>query len=149
MATKVCTRCVTEKELVNFHKAKSKDGFKPWCKPCCTAYRKENAAVISQKEKAYRAKNADKYKQWSVQYFNPNADKIREYAKMYRDAMSDEQRDDKSVKNKEYCKKYYIENKEAIDAANRVGFLRISIAEPLQSRDRDNAVERAGSVGLK
>lgn len=120
MDTKNCTRCDTVKPRGDFSKHKnSKDGLRPWCRPCCASYRKENAAAISQKEKEYREKNADKYKQWQQEYYAKNGDTIREYSKLYREAMSDEQREMWQKRNIEYGRKYYKENKEEMDAASK------------------------------
>lgn len=120
MDIKTCTKCNTEKSLDQFHKFKnSKDGFKHHCKQCCKNYRIENAHIISQKEKEYRKNNAEKYKNWSTTYYQEHQEQRREYSKMYRDAMSDEQKEDITNRNKDYCKNYYQENKEKMNEASK------------------------------
>lgn len=90
---KLCKRCNTSKEILEFsNKKRSKDGLNPWCKLCTKEYLVE-----------YNQKNKEKLsKQRSDRYFsNPESAKLR--AKI--------QREDKE-KTSTYQKEYYINNKE-------------------------------------
>lgn len=93
--TKICTKCETEKPLIDFHKDKNKkDGHSSLCKDCKNNYRKkhykENSEVTKEKEKEryyldveksreksrkYRKNNLEKEKLRFKTYFKNNTDK--------------------------------------------------------------------------
>jgi hypothetical protein len=53
------------------------------CPLCQKAYKKENRAMLSIKEKEYRIKNKDKVKEWSIRYREKYNDKIKKYREKY------------------------------------------------------------------
>jgi len=60
METKVCAKCKTEKEVLNFDKCTScKDGIYHTCKNCRKEYRKEKSKSTNEYNKKYYIKNLD------------------------------------------------------------------------------------------
>jgi len=73
---KQCIKCNKNKELIDFHKNKSKkDGFNSECKNCYSEYSKKyrqiNKKKIAQKRKEFYKNNADEMKR-RVQYYRDN-----------------------------------------------------------------------------
>ena len=106
---KTCTKCKTEKSLIEFHKhIRSKDGYKARCKECIklssTKYYQENTKDRKQYGKSYYEKNKIKRLLYEKKYRKKNIDKIRVKNAIYR------------LKNKEsiasYRKNYYEETNE-------------------------------------
>ena len=67
---KKCTKCRTEKPLLEFAKdSGKKDGFCSWCKACKKKindrYRKRNKKIIALKAKKYYCKNKKRYRVWA------------------------------------------------------------------------------------
>jgi len=86
---KVCSRCKTEKPILDFHKQLSaKDGYRSHCKPCRKAsaqeYYKDNSERINLRTRAYdlknRAKVAERAKRWATNNKDKCAAKSKRYA---------------------------------------------------------------------
>ena len=76
MPTKVCSKCLKEKDVLEFVKKKnSSDGFGVWCKCCMKEYYKSNA----ERKKEYYKANSERIKE----YLKANSERIKEYKKEY------------------------------------------------------------------
>ena len=111
--TKLCKRCNQIKPLSEFYvQVKSKDGHRPWCKPCWAQWQREYQQTEKgrqamkrgmskyhrtqkYKESRKRYKNSAKGKESRERYEN-SAKGIAYYTAYY-----------KSEKNKERCRKYF------------------------------------------
>ena len=93
---KLCKKCNTTKEFLEFSKKKSnKDGLNNWCKECNKEYLKN-----------YYLKNKELYSDRSKEYYELNSNTIKENSKKWRESNIEY--------TKEYHKKYYSENKEEL-----------------------------------
>lgn len=84
--TKICSKCLLEKELLHFFKHKShSDGHTSQCKECVTIHQKkyynENKSEISKKNREYVLKNYDKTEKYKKEWYNENRKEIRIEAK--------------------------------------------------------------------
>lgn len=114
--TKVCSKCLTEKNFTEFYKNKSaKSGLKNICIDCNyekdKKYRFENKEKIADRHKRYMAKNKKKIAEYHKIYKADNKERIAEHNKRY------------EVKNKEKIaerkKRYAVKNKEKINELNK------------------------------
>jgi hypothetical protein len=95
--TKVCKKCLIEKEICNFGKTKqNKDGLKSYCKECLRIDNKE-----------YVKRNPEKRKETLLTYYENNKEKELERFKIYKIKNPE--------KRKETYKKYYENNKDLIN----------------------------------
>ena len=93
---KLCKKCNTTKEFLEFSKKKSnKDGLNNWCKECNKEYLKN-----------YYLENKELYSDRSKEYYELNSNIIKENSKKWRESNIEY--------TKEYHKKYYSENKEEL-----------------------------------
>jgi hypothetical protein len=93
---KKCTKCLLEKNYVDFYKDKQKkDGLYSSCKECQNNYYLENKNIINKRSSLY-----------SKNWYKENKEKILNYQK--------EKRKEKKEVILIYQKKYYLENKEKI-----------------------------------
>lgn len=124
MDTKVCNKCLVEKDVSSFYKAKNtKSGYYSICKECkldsnrkwsekneekvkiiSKNWRENNKEKIKENEKKWRESNKEKVYLVKKEYRKNNKEKITETAKKYR----------QTEKYKKYRKKYRKENKEKI-----------------------------------
>jgi hypothetical protein len=93
---KLCKKCNTTKEFLEFSKKKSnKDGLNSWCKECNKEYLRN-----------YYLENKELYSDRSKEYYELNSNTIKENSKKWREGNIEY--------IKEYHKKYYSENKEEL-----------------------------------
>lgn len=106
---KLCKKCNTSKEFLEFSKKKSnKDGLNNWCKECNKEYLKnyylENKDSLNDKTKSNYQIKSEYYKLKSKEYRNENKEYYSEYHKNY------------YLDNKEdlldYKKEHYLNNKD-------------------------------------
>ena len=104
---KICTKCLIEKELIEFHRNNSaKSGYRCWCKVCVKIDIKSK-----NRDKNYHIKNKEKIKiKDSIRYYRDRDKKLKQKKEYY-------------IKNKdkinEYKAVYRINNKEKIKAASK------------------------------
>lgn len=73
MATKVCTKCKTEKDLLEFYNdKKSPDGHSCWCIEC-----------DKKKHKEYYQAHSDKIREKTANYYRNNIEKVKSRTKEY------------------------------------------------------------------
>ncbi len=146
METKTCTKCNLAKNLNEFGKlAVSKDGLKHQCLQCCADYRVSKGLGPQHKEP--KGRNKENHAKWRAEYYATNKERLCEYSRDYRAGMSDEQKAAVSEYNKEYCKEYYIEHKEEIDAANKL--YAIEHKEQLAEAAKNYRVENKDHINEK
>ena len=115
---KLCTKCKTEKQAVDFYANKRmKDGLNTFCILCHKAdnvkRKKVNRADVGFKEKElaykkeYRARTVEKRKEYMQQWHEKNKESQLEYLKQYR------------LDNKEYFTQYSKDNRSRILAHTR------------------------------
>ena len=75
METKVCSKCGIEKEVCEFHKGKTKDGYQYRCKLCKKEYSKLNVVTENNRKILWSKNNPDKIKESKKKYYNNNVDK--------------------------------------------------------------------------
>ena len=114
MNTKICKKCNTTKNIIDFHKHKTeKDGLRKQCKECCKKtqreYDKKNRELILAKKKNYREspKGIESRKKHRREYYLKNQ---LEENKRSRKWNKDNKETHKKYK-KEYAKEYYKKNK--------------------------------------
>jgi hypothetical protein len=109
---KLCKKCNTTKEFLEFSKKKSnKDGLNNWCKECNKEYLKnyylENKDYLNDKTKSNYQIKSEYYKLKSKEYRNENKEYYSEYHKNY------------YLDNKEdlldYKKGHYLNNNSTIE----------------------------------
>ena len=67
--TKVCTKCVKEKDIGDFNRTKiQKDGMQPWCKECSRKYYLEHKDEVKERSRKYRLEHQDEVKERSRKY---------------------------------------------------------------------------------
>lgn len=82
MKPKICTRCKKEKDISCFYNnKKNKDGLTYWCVSCFKQYNKDNAVLISKRQKQYDKDNIVQRTKRQKQYDKDNAEKIKQYYK--------------------------------------------------------------------
>lgn len=97
---KICSRCEVEKSFECFLKRKDrKSGFASACKDCVNAGRREKAKL-----------NPEKVREQSKRNYKKNREKHLDWAKKYQVGKSKERLE----KDKEYRKKWYLENRERV-----------------------------------
>ena len=111
---KKCSKCGTQKPLVEFHKDKTKkDGLDSNCKTCKAQYYVQNKEKIAEQQAQYYAENKEK----KAQYYAENKEKILEQATQYY-AQNKEKKARYYAQNKEKKARYYVENKEKLTEKN-------------------------------
>ena len=111
-AMKVCSKCKIEKEFIEFCKNKTRsDGYHSVCKVCKKKYDFDNKEIKRSQDKLYRIHNKEKIKLKWIKWLENNKDKRREYDKQYNKKYRLENLD----KIKKQNKKYSLENKKAIN----------------------------------
>jgi hypothetical protein len=135
METKICSVCLKEKQLSEFHKnSSSKDGYKSRCVDCFKIYYKEYKEKDSQKIKESKRqtyfKNREYYLKKSHDHRYKNIDKVRERDRLRGRAKYDEKkeyqkkyRENNQEKIKEYKKKYEVNNSEKIKEFRKIRFV--------------------------
>jgi hypothetical protein len=125
---KICKKCKLEKDLIFYHKDKSKkDGHRNSCKSCQKEYSDsfylENKNRLCDYSNNYYkdvCNNLDykfKRREYMSDYSSENKESIKEYNKKYNSDNREKISDNKKVyreNNKENIKKYKIDNKEKI-----------------------------------
>lgn len=108
--SKKCSKCYLEKPLSDFHKIKSKSGYRSSCKLCHSIY---NANL--------NIKNKDKIKIRNKKYYENNKKEIIEKNKLYiiehpeiKKLCKDNFKENNPNYQSEYNKQYYINNREDI-----------------------------------
>lgn len=131
MSKRVCSKCLIEKELTEFHRHKKmKQGRCTVCKVCRSEQEKlryqENSDEIREKVSLYREKNKDKTSAAMKSYYDRNKDAIISQAKIYYAENRDKILEGKkkyymanSDKKAEYNRQYRLENKEEINKTKR------------------------------
>jgi hypothetical protein len=77
---KTCGMCYAVKSTGDFHKnTKTKDGLGHYCKPCCSAYRREHYAKNKERtlavNRAWAAKNPENVKNRSAKWYAENTER--------------------------------------------------------------------------
>jgi hypothetical protein len=78
MITKICSKCLKDKPVIEFYKVNGKypkDGYFSWCKDCCRKHQKKYKEQKRLYMIGYRRKNIDKTKEWRRR----NKEWLREY----------------------------------------------------------------------
>src|SRR5574342_405076 len=89
MNVKYCLKCKTEKCLKDFYKCNStKDGFRYWCKKCCSnsnkKYHENNVEKEKIRYKKYHENNVEKEKIRKHLYYLNNKPSINKRNKNYK-----------------------------------------------------------------
>jgi len=99
--SKICTKCLVEKEITHFSNDKSKpDGKRPSCKEC---------KAIS--DKTYRESNIQKIKAKSIEYYQEHKEVIKERTKTWYHSHLEQSKESKAL--------YYQTNREKMDIAKK------------------------------
>ena len=111
---KKCSKCGTQKPLVEFHKDKTKkDGLDSNCKTCKAQYYVQNKEKIAEQQAQYYAENKEK----KARYYAENKEKLTEKNARYYVENKEkiaEQRARYYEENKEKIAQYYVENREKL-----------------------------------
>ena len=75
MEKKVCSTCKVEKDVCEFHKGNSKDGYQYKCKECKKEYSIQNVTKENNRKLLWSKKNQDKVKESKKKYYLINSDK--------------------------------------------------------------------------
>ena len=82
MQRKICSKCLIEKEVSEFHMGKTKDGYQYCCKVCKSQYAKENKDKENKRKNTWKLQNIEKVKLSKKKYYDNNRDK--EYNRNYK-----------------------------------------------------------------
>jgi len=81
---KVCSKCLIEKPLTEFHKQKGgKDGRRPDCKICRVASSQQYRINSAERKNTYRRENKDKLKENRKKYYIQNRERDKARQKEY------------------------------------------------------------------
>jgi hypothetical protein len=100
MATKVCSKCIIEKDISCFYKRG--EGYRAQCKDCVSKSNEQYRNVVENKEHS---------KEYQKQYRYDHKENSKEYRRQYWIENKEELKEDK--------KSYYVNNKEAIKQHNK------------------------------
>jgi len=75
MEKKICSKCKIEKDICEFHKGKTKDGYQYKCKECKKEYSKLNFIKENNRKTLWAKNNPTKVKESKQKYYNNNTDK--------------------------------------------------------------------------
>ena len=75
MEKKICSKCEIEKDVCEFHKGKTKDGYQYKCKECKKEYSKLNFIKENNRKTLWAKNNPTKVKESKQKYYNNNTDK--------------------------------------------------------------------------
>ena len=75
MEKKICSKCKIEKDVCEFHKGKTKDGYQYKCKECKKEYSKLNFIKENNRKTLWAKNNPTKVKESKQKYYNNNTDK--------------------------------------------------------------------------
>jgi hypothetical protein len=81
MERKTCNKCLIEKDISNFHKGKTKDGYQYICKQCKVHYANENKDNENERKNRWRSDNIEKVRVSKKKYYDNNKEK--EYKRNY------------------------------------------------------------------
>jgi hypothetical protein len=131
MKNKKCTKCLEEKELIDFGKKnKTFDGYNTKCKTCVKLvreeYQKNNRAKINKKQKEYTSTNIEKTRASVKKWQDSNKDTVKMKNKLYRvnnpEKIKKLKKDwniENADKIKIQQKEYYKQNKDKVLKKNR------------------------------
>lgn len=137
MLTKVCKKCKLDLDVDEFFKNKNtKDGLHTWCKSCYREYQikyyAKNKIRIIEASKNYDIKNQEKVRERNRKHYIANREKLllisKENSKRNTMLGQNNKRKEKQKiyrmnrKVSEYCKQWYIENKEKISENHKQYF---------------------------
>jgi hypothetical protein len=101
METKVCKKCLEEKQLCEFYKQKrNKDGYWNSCIVCEKNKYIENSENIKKRVSNYRKNNKEKVSECKKKHYYINREKILEQKKIYTDKT-------RKIRNKKRYEKYH------------------------------------------
>jgi hypothetical protein len=90
---KTCRKCNVDKEISMFHKGNNPDGYRTWCKPCVSTYKKQykidNAERIKKVQQVYNAVQYPLRKTYFQQRYLAQKQKMDAANKAYRKANLD------------------------------------------------------------
>jgi hypothetical protein len=75
MEKKICSKCKIEKDICEFHRGKTKDGYQYKCKECKKEYSKLNFIKENNRKTLWAKNNPTKVKESKQKYYNNNVDK--------------------------------------------------------------------------
>jgi hypothetical protein len=75
MEKKICSKCKIEKDICEFHRGKTKDGYQYKCKECKKEYSKLNFIKENNRKTLWAKNNPTKVKESKQKYYNNNTDK--------------------------------------------------------------------------
>jgi hypothetical protein len=75
MEKKICSKCKVEKDVCEFHKGKTKDGYQYKCKECKKEYSKLNSIKENNRKVLWAKNNPNKVKESKQKYYTKNSDK--------------------------------------------------------------------------
>jgi hypothetical protein len=75
MEKKVCNSCGEEKNLLDFHKGKTKDGYQYKCKVCKKKYSEINVEKENNRKRTWAKNNQKKVKESKKKYYSNNKEK--------------------------------------------------------------------------
>jgi len=90
---KTCRKCNVDKEISMFHKGNNPDGYRTWCKPCVSTYKKQykidNAERIKKVQQVYNEVQYPLRKTYFQQRYLAQKQKMDAANKAYRKANLD------------------------------------------------------------
>jgi hypothetical protein len=75
MTSKICSICKNEKDLNEFHKGKTKDGYQYRCKICKKEYAVLHKELENNRKKNWKLNNIEKVKESKKKYYEKNKKK--------------------------------------------------------------------------
>jgi hypothetical protein len=75
MEKKICSKCKEEKDICEFHRGKTKDGYQYKCKECKKEYSKLNFTKENNRKTLWAKNNPTKVKESKQKYYNNNTNK--------------------------------------------------------------------------
>ena len=75
MERKTCNKCLIEKDISNFHKGKTKDGYQYTCNQCKVDYANENKDNENKRKNRWKLDNIEKVKVSKKKYYDNNKEK--------------------------------------------------------------------------
>lgn len=141
METKICNKCLKEKEITEFELRADTHKYRNTCKECRKQYTrewhknnidhvkeyiKENKDYISEQKKQYYEDHKEHLKEYSKEFRNNNKEYykgyMKEYRKTHKEDISDYNKkwlEDNKEHRKNYKKNYNIENKDIVNSYRR------------------------------
>jgi hypothetical protein len=141
--TKLCSRCKATKGVENFYVDKHRlDGYKPWCRNCCSEYWKiqwkKDPDKFRERGRRYYDNHKEKSSEYHTGYYQANKEKLKTYTRQWTKDNADKIKSYRSTpeaKEKRRLLKRAWDRKRAADPLFRIGNnIRTSMCHALKGK---------------